>query len=327
MTSSPTAAPHPRDGAALACLVAGALAIALGPILVRLSDLHPVATAFYRLVIALPFFWAGLHAERRAGVRPVTGREAALMVLAGAMLAGDLALWHLSITMTSVANATLFNNCAPVFVALFGWLLFRERVSGGLVAALAVALAGMGLLIGGNAVPDGAAGAAAGTAAGTGGDWRGDALAISTGAFYAVYLMVLTRLRQSLSTTRIMAGTTAAAAVLLLGAAVAEGGPLVPAGLHGWGVVLALGIVCHVVGQSLITSALAHLPVTFSSIGLLVQPVGAAALAWVLLGEPLGTVQWLGGGLALAGITLARRATARPTDTGQKDVAEGHASR
>ncbi|MCW2248902.1 drug/metabolite transporter (DMT)-like permease [Azospirillum fermentarium] len=319
MPPSPTAAPRPRDGAALACLVAGALAIALGPILVRLSDLHPVATAFYRLIIALPFFWAGLHAERRAGAPPVTGREVALMVLAGAMLAGDLALWHLSITMTSVANATLFNNCAPVFVALFGWLLFRERVSGGLVAALAVALAGMGLLIGGNAVQDGAAGAA--------GDWRGDALAISTGAFYAVYLMVLTRLRQSLSTTRIMAGTTAAAAVLLLGAAAVEGGPLVPAGLHGWGVVLALGIVCHVVGQSLITSALAHLPVTFSSIGLLVQPVGAAALAWLLLGEALGAVQWLGGGLALAGITLARRATAGSRGAGQKDVAEGHASR
>lgn len=315
MTSSPIAtAERPRDGAALACLLAGASAIALGPILVRLSDLEPVATAFYRLAIAMPFFWAGLHAERRTGSRPVTGREAALMVLAGVMLAGDLALWHLSITMTSVANATLFNNCAPVFVALFGWLLFRQRVGGGLAAALAVALAGMGLLIGGNAALD--------PAAGKPGDWRGDAIAVSTGAFYAVYLMVLTHLRQSLSTARIMAGTSGAAAVVLLAAAWAEGGPLLPAGLQGWGVVLALGIVCHVIGQSLITSALAHLPVTFSSIGLLVQPVGAAALAWVLLEESLETVQWVGGALTLAGITLARRATGR-----QKDVAEAGASR
>lgn len=314
MTSSPTAAAgHPRDGAALACLIAGALAIALGPILVRLSDLEPVATAFYRLVIALPFFGFGLRAGGRNRDRPVTGQEMGLMVLAGVMLAGDLALWHLSITMTAVANATLFNNCAPVFVALFGWLLFRQRVGGGLMAALAVALAGMALLIGGNALP--------GTDGGAPGTWQGDAIAISTGAFYAVYLMVMTRLRQSLSTARIMAGTTAAAAVVLLAAAWMEGGPLLPASPTGWGVVLALGIVCHVIGQSLITWALAHLPVTFSSIGLLVQPVGAAALAWVLLGERLEPVQWLGGGLALAGITLARRAT------GKKDVAADRASR
>lgn len=304
MTSSPTAAAgHPRDGVALACLIAGALAIALGPILVRLSDLEPVATAFYRLIIALPFFGFALRAGKRDHNRPVTGREMGLMVLAGVMLAGDLALWHLSITMTAVANATLFNNGAPVFVALFGWLLFRQRVGGGLVVALAVALAGMALLIVGNALPG----------AGAGGNWRGDAIAISTGAFYAVYLMVMTRLRQSLSTTRIMAGSTAAAAVVLLAAALVEGGPLLPVSPAGWGVVLSLGIVCHVIGQSLITWALAHLPVTFSSIGLLVQPVGAAALAWALLGETLEPVQWLGGGLALAGITLARRATGPTT--------------
>jgi drug/metabolite transporter (DMT)-like permease len=203
-----------------------------------------------------------------------------------------------SITMTSVANATLFNNCAPVVVAVLGWALFGERVGRALVVALAVAVSGMALLIG-----DGFAVSV--------GQVRGDALAVLTAAFYAVYLLIVKRLRATQSTSRIMAGTSAAAAAALLVAALVEGGPLIPQTAWGWGVLLTLGVACHVLGQGLITHALAHLPVTFSSVGLLVQPIAAAALAWVLFGEALGPVQWLGGGLVLLGITLARGATRR----------------
>ncbi|SMH62255.1 DMT family transporter [Azospirillum agricola] len=296
---------HARAHAALLSLVAGALAIALAPILVRVSELEPVATAFHRLIVALPLFWLGTLAGARgipAGeARPVSRTDALLMALAGLMLAGDLALWHLSITMTSVANATLFNNCAPVFVALFGWLLFGERVGGALALALAVALSGMALLIGDGAVMAPNQGM---------GQWLGDAVAVVTGAFYAAYLLIVKRLRAVHSTSRIMLGTSAAAAAVLLGAALIEGGPLLPRSPWGWGVVLALGIVCHVFGQGAITHALARLPVTFSSIGLLLQPIAAAALAWLLFAEALGPVQWAGGALVLLGIVLARRTPA-----------------
>ena len=310
MSSTSIAAAGPsRTGAnpALLSLLAGALAIALAPILVRVSELEPIATAFYRLVIALPFFWLGMLAERKAprttARTPVTATNMALMGVAGLMLAGDLALWHLSITMTSVAKATLFNNCAPIFVALIGWLLFGERIGLGLIVALAVSLSGMTLLIG-----DGLF-VSVGSAAE--GQWQGDAIAVSTAAFYAIYLMVVKRLRANHSTSVIMAGSSAAAALVLAVAAWLEGGPLLPATAWGWVVVLALGIVCHVIGQGLITHALAHLPVTISSIGLLIQPVAAAALAWMLFGEALGPLQWLGGALALVGITLARRTSGR----------------
>lgn len=291
-----------RGDAALLSLIAGALAIALAPILVRVSELEPVATAFYRLAVALPLFWLGAAVEGRnqpsGRMRKASMADTLLMVLAGLMLAGDLALWHVSITLTSVANATLFNNCAPVFVAVLGWAIFKERVSRALVVALAVALSGMALLIGdGFAVSSG--------------QLRGDGIAVSTAAFYAVYLLIVKRLRATHSTSRIMAGTSAAAAAALLVAAIAEGGPMLPQTTWGWGVVLALGIICHVFGQGLITHALAHLPVTFSSVGLLIQPIAAAALAWLLFAEALGPIQWIGGGLVLFGITLARRATGR----------------
>ncbi len=65
-------------------------------------------------------------------------------------------------------------------------------------------------------------------------------------------------------------------------------------------------------GQGLITYALAHLPAAFSSVALLLQPVVAAALAWILVGEPVGVWQALGGIIVLGGIVLARRGSRLP---------------
>ncbi len=70
---------------------------------------------------------------------------------------------------------------------------------------------------------------------------------------------------------------------------------------------LALALLSHVGGQSLIAYALAHLPAAFSSVSLLLQPVAAALLAWLILSEALGLLQGLGGAVVLAGIAIARR--------------------
>src|SRR5688572_18388962 len=50
--------------AGLVALVAGAICIGFAPVLVRLSEVGPSATAFYRLLFALPFLWAWLSLER-----------------------------------------------------------------------------------------------------------------------------------------------------------------------------------------------------------------------------------------------------------------------
>lgn len=285
-------------GYPLLCLFTGAVAIAFAPIFVRISELDPITTAFYRLLVATPFFliFALAEGEQKSARPPVQGgvyKDVLLLILGGLFLAGDLALWHLSISMTSVANATLFNNLAPVFVALIGWLFFRERINPSMLTALAIAVAGMAILVGD--------GFDLGSA-----KLQGDAVALLTAAFYAGYLTIVKRLRQTMSTSRVMMGTTLAAAVAIVPLMVLEGGPLLPETLAGWAVLVSLGMICHVFGQGLITQALSHLPITFSAIGLLLQPVAAAILAWVLFGEALGTPQWIGGGFVLIGITLAR---------------------
>ncbi len=80
---------------------------------------------------------------------------------------------------------------------------------------------------------------------------------------------------------------------------------------HGWLLVLGLALSAQVIGQSMIAYAFAHLPATFGSLGLYLQPLIAAFYARAVLGEALESVQIFGGVVVLVGIALARHASQR----------------
>jgi len=292
--------PHPPRALATLALLAGAIAIAASPLFVKVSETGPVATAFWRVALALPVLWAWAALERRG--RPDTGGGADrwLIVVAGVLFAGDLAVWHWSILLTSVANATLLANLAPIFVTLAVWLFYRRRPGGVFLAGMAVALAGTVTLLGGDFTL-------------AGGELAGDCLGVVTAMFYAGYQLAVGRLRRHASTATIMAGSGLVTAAILLPVALVAGEQLFPATAAGWLKLLGLALISQAAGQSLIAYAMAHLRETFSSVGLLLQPVMAAIFAWVLLGETLGAVQIAGAMTVLAGIAIAHRAeAARP---------------
>jgi drug/metabolite transporter (DMT)-like permease len=76
---------------------------------------------------------------------------------------------------------------------------------------------------------------------------------------------------------------------------------------HTWWALLGLGLVSQLGGYLALTYALGHLPATITSISLLTQGPLTAAMAAVLLGEPLTLPQILGGALVLLGVGLAHR--------------------
>ena len=284
--------PHAR--LALAALLAGGIAIGGSPIFVRLSEVGPMATAFWRVALALlPFFLLSRVASA-GDERPSGLRDHLFLLLPGVFLAADLAAWHLSLHMTSVANATLLANLAPVFVTLGSWLIFRTRITPVFLAGLGLALVGVVVLKGGPA------------AIGSG-RLAGDATAIVAAFFYACYMLSLSHVRSRFSTLRIMVWTTLSAAVCMLPLAFLLEGDMMPATLFGWAMLLGLAFISHVGGQGLVTYALAYLPTAFSSLTLLLQPVVAAILAWALLSEPVGALQAVGGVIVLFGILVARR--------------------
>jgi drug/metabolite transporter (DMT)-like permease len=103
-----------------------------------------------------------------------------------------------------------------------------------------------------------------------------------------------------------MFNSTVVFTVLLLPLALTQ--KFVPDTLWGWATVAGCAVAAQVVGQGLIAYALAHLRPTFSSLGLLVQTLGAATSAWLVLGERLSAIQIVGALVIVGGIALARSA-------------------
>jgi drug/metabolite transporter (DMT)-like permease len=296
---------RPSGRLELPALIAGASAIGLAPLLVRWAKdegIGPNTAAFYRLLLSLPILWLWARRERPGGPggRPAPSRGArAKLAATGLLFAGDLAFWHASILRTAVANATLLVGLASSIAAVGAFLFFRERLTGLLLAGLLLGLLGAGLLM-----------SPGGRIAGQ--SLRGDLLSILAAFFYAGYLLGVSRLRRDFSTATTMAGTGLAAAIGLFGAALFEGEHPWAQTARGWGILFALALVAQLGGQTLIAYALAHLPVSFSAVGLLVQPVVAAALAWIFFKERLGPRQWAGGALILLAIALSRIGTPPP---------------
>ena len=293
---------RPLAHIALAALFAGATAVAFSPVFMRLSELGPTATAFWRPTLALPALWLWVLCDR-SGLRrrPHRAAQYRALILAGLFFAGDLVFWHWSVRLTSVANATLLANFAPIFVVLGAWLLFRDRVGVIFLAGLTVALAGTVLIVGASFA------------------FRveyllGDLLGLITAVFFAAYILSVKRLRADFSVATIMAWSASVTSLTLLPIALLSGESLQPFTLHGWLLLAGLGLVSHAGGQSLIAYALAHMPVQLSSLGLLLEPVMATLFAWSLLHESLGGLQALGGALVLGGIFIAQRQ--RPTASG-----------
>ena len=125
---------------AVGALLLGALAIGSSALFVKVSETAPVATAFWRVFLALPFLWAWSVIGQGHRHRASFAGERGLLIAAGLFFAGDLAFWHWSIVLTSVANSTLLANLAPIFVTLAAWLLFRKQLSMKFMTGLAIAL-------------------------------------------------------------------------------------------------------------------------------------------------------------------------------------------
>ena len=290
MTPEPDAA---RGGrlAPFAALVVGAVAMGVSPIFVRLADVGPFTSAFWRVALALPLLYAWM---RLAEGREAPGaRFSKPAILAGLAFAGDLFFWHLAIVHTSVANATFFATCAPIWVVLFGWLLLGERVTANVLAGLALCLAGGAALLAQSfeLKPAGAV---------------GDLFGIATGVFFGLYFLAVQAARKKNSAARLTFEATAVtAAVLFVVAACAERSML-PRTLRGLAALLAMAWISHTGGQGLLSIALGRLPAAFSSLVIFLEAIAAAGFAWAILREPVGVAQGLGGLAILAGIWVAR---------------------
>jgi drug/metabolite transporter (DMT)-like permease len=264
----------------------------LSPIFVRLADVGPFTSAFWRVALALPVLYLWMRISERGHTQPIKMFSRAT-IWAGLGFSADLFFWHLSIVTTTVADATFFATTAPVWVVLFGWLIFRKRAS-------AAVLVGLGLcILGGAALLAQSFQMKVGTA-------LGDIYGLITGIFFGLYFLAVQAARERNAAARVAFEATAITAALLLVAALGLEHRLLPQTLKGVAALIALAWISHAGGQGLLTVALGRLPAAFSSLVIFLEAIAAACFAWAILGEPVTLIQ-AGGGLAiLAGIYVAR---------------------
>jgi len=273
------------------------------PVFVRLADVGPYASAFWRTALALPFLWiwAALEAnaarDRGSGI---PGRAAARrpgmtapIVLAGLFFTGDLFFWHLAILGTSVANATFLATTAPIWVALGAWLLRSETIGLRTIAGLGLCILGGAALVGQSY------------------GYRperlfGDLCGVATALFFGLYVLAVRAARVHHGAGRVLFLSTAITAGCLFAIAYALEPRLLPQSTRGIAALLALALVSQVAGQGLAAVALGTLPATFSSLVIFLEAIAAALFGWVFFGEVLGVLQAMGGLFILAGIWIAR---------------------
>ena len=216
-------------------------------------------------------------------------------VVGGASLAVDLALWSTAVYMTKAANATLFANTAPLWVALAGMLLFGERLPALFWGGLAITLSGSALVAGSDFLIHPTLG------------W-GDVLGLLAGVFYAGYYLCTQAGRRHLDSARYVWLAGAASTVCLLVICLIAGFPLSGYPLQTYLAFAASALITQAAGYLAVGYALGHLPASLVSPMMTGQPVVTALLAIPLLGETLTLAQWLGGAVVITGIFLINRA-------------------
>ena len=274
---------------AFPALLLGSSALALGPWLVRLAGVGPVAAGFWRLFLALPFLFV---IARLAG-QPVhwPGRMLGMIIaFAGLFFAADLAAWHAGIHMTKLGNATLFGNVASFAFAAWGLWLARSWPSPVQAASLTLAAVGAALLMSSSAELSLR-------------NLHGDMLALFAGLLYAGYLISVERARESLAPLPLLFLASLFGAAMLLPFSIALGETVIPAD---WTFVVVLAISSQVIGQGLLVYAIGALPPLIVGLALLTQPAISALVGWLAYGETLRPLDWVGAAAIAAALVLVR---------------------
>jgi drug/metabolite transporter (DMT)-like permease len=290
MTDSAAPRSAPSQAVAFAALLTGAFALGISPVFVRIADVGPFASAFWRTFLALPVLYVWMRLEG-GGARRARPSTAAL--LAGLFFAGDLFFWHLSILNTTIANSTFLATTAPVWVVLVAWAWFKEKTSAATLAGLGLCIAGGGALVGNSLQIEPAR-------------LLGDLYGALTGIFFGLYFHAVRIGRLTQGAARLTFQATVVTTLCLFAVAFAFEPAILPSTARGWAAVFALGIVTHAAGQGLLAVALGTLPTVFSSLVIFMEAVIAALFAWIALGEALTPVQVLGGLAIMLGIWVAR---------------------
>ena len=275
-------------------LALGVVSLSFAAIFIRLADAPPLVIAAYRLSLAAllinPVAWIRSGPELRRLIR----NNLAMTLLSGAFLALHFVLWISSLSYTTVASSVVLVTTSPIFVAIASHFLFHEKLSRHAILGIVICLVGA-VLIGY-------------------GDWRigskpllGDMLAFFGTLSVVGYLLIGRRLRQNTDLLSYSCLVYSSAALFLLLAVFTLNYRLFGYSATTYLMFVLLALLPQILGHLSINWALGFVPATLVAIAVLGEPVGATALAFVILNESPTFTQIGGSILILSGVFVAFR--------------------
>ncbi|MFQ5996811.1 MAG: DMT family transporter [Dehalococcoidales bacterium] len=277
-------------------LLVGVVSVSFASIFIRLAEAPPLVIAAYRLTIASLILIPFASRKSMGSLKKLSKRDGLLILLSSVFIALHFGLWITSLSYTSIASSVILVTSHPAFVAVISYFLWSERLNKLTIGGIVVALIGIilinygGFTLGSRAI-------------------FGDLLALVAAFAMGAYLIIGKQLRTRIDVLPYLTLIYSGAAVILLIATVSFGysftgySPIT----YLWMVLLA--IVPQLIGHSCLNLAVRLIPVTFVSVAILGEPVGATILGYLILGEPPTANEIVGGLLILTGIFTVLRQT------------------
>ncbi len=281
-------------------LFIGAALISLSPVWVKLVNVSPTTSGFYRVLIGGVALTAYLLLRSQ---RLQLSRQAWLMIsVAAVFLTLDLWFWHRSIIYVGPGLATLLANFQVFFMMLAGIVLLRQVPRPMQLIAVPMALFGLALIVGF--------------------DWNdrppdyqlGIMFGFMTAVVYAAYLLSLRHIRQQSPhrlPTREIAVVSLLTAVMLAATAVLEGESLAITDMADVGWLVGYGLLSHSLGWLFIASSLPQVTTVEAGLALLLQPTLSFGWDVVFFDRPMTTIELIGAAIALVAIYLGSRSTSK----------------
>ena len=270
----------------LALLVVAITAVSSSAVLVRWADASPVALAFWRtaggaIILVAP--------SLRSGHRPARSQWP-LLIVAGVALGVHFATWLASLELTSVAASVTLVSTAPLIIAVYLLATGRAPTRPTWIA-IGLALAGVAVITAGDI--------------GAGGDeLAGDGLALLGAMAVAVYLLAGHQLRATMATSTYASRAYGVAALSLVPVIVVFDISLLGYDKSTWLAIGAMIVGPQLAGHTMLNLLLKQLGSVSVSLALLIEPLGASLLVWLLLGELPPVAAVLGAPLVLSGVVL-----------------------
>jgi drug/metabolite transporter (DMT)-like permease len=269
----------------------GVIAVSTSAILVKLASAPAPVIAFYRLffstVIMLPFFLIKYMHQ----LKLISKRDWFYSLVAGVFLAFHFILWFESLNYTSVTSSTVLVTLQPLFAFLGTYLFFKEKIRLSAMASGLLGISGSVIIAWGDLQISGMA-------------LYGDFLALVACAMVTAYLLVGQNIRKRLSLITYTFIVYGISTITLFIYVILLDYPLSSYPSNDWIVFLLLAIVPTLLGHTMFNWSLQWVSTSTISIAILFEPVGAAILAYFILGEHILLTQVFGGIIIILGISL-----------------------